>query len=109
MVRESMYEASIAKTTASAKGRNRYRATPDSRNIGAKTTQIDSVETNAGVAMRSAIEHHVVQRLFGMNLEVAIDVLDLHGSVIHENSDRQRQSTECHDVDGFAERAQRDD
>ena len=41
----------MAKTTASASGTNRYRATPDNRNMGANTMQIDSVDTNAGVAI----------------------------------------------------------
>ena len=51
IVRERRYEASMANTTASARGKNRYRATPDSRNIGANTMQMESVETNAGVAI----------------------------------------------------------
>ncbi len=55
MVRERKYEANIAKTTASASGTNRYRATPDSKNIGANTMQIDSVATKAGVAICDAL------------------------------------------------------
>jgi hypothetical protein len=41
MVLERKYEANIAKTTASASGTKRYRATPDNRNIGANTMQIE--------------------------------------------------------------------
>src|SRR5208337_3520781 len=55
MVRERKYEASMANTTASASGTNRYRATPESKNIGANTMQIESVETNAGVAICIAL------------------------------------------------------
>src|SRR6266403_6082732 len=55
IVRESTYEASMANTTASASGRKRYRATPESRNMGANTMQIESVDTNAGVAIWDAL------------------------------------------------------
>ena len=41
----------MAKTTASASGTKRYRATPESKNMGANTMQIESVETKAGVAI----------------------------------------------------------
>src|ERR1700693_5509647 len=50
-VRERKYEANMAKTTDAASGTNRYRATPDSKNIGANTMQIESVDTKAGVAI----------------------------------------------------------
>ena len=50
-VRESRYDASIAKTTASAIGTNRYRATPVRKNIGTKTMQMQIVETKAGMAI----------------------------------------------------------
>ena len=53
-VRESRYDASIAKHTASASGTNRYFATPDRKNIGTNTMQIESVETSAGTAICEA-------------------------------------------------------
>ena len=53
-VREKMYDASIANTTASASGTNRYRATPLRKNIGRNTMQMHSVETNAGTAICAA-------------------------------------------------------
>ena len=55
MVRERTYEANMAKTTASANGTKRYLATPESKNIGAKTMQIESVDTKAGVAICDAL------------------------------------------------------
>ena len=64
MVRERKYEASMAKTTASASGTNRYRATPDSRNMGANTMQIESVETKAGVAICDALSRTTPSRSF---------------------------------------------
>src|SRR2546429_613253 len=64
MVRESRYEASIAKTTASASGTKRYRATPDSKNIGANTMQIDRVDTNAGVAICDALSRTISSMSF---------------------------------------------
>ncbi len=36
-------------------------------------------------------------------LEVPVDVLDGDGSVVDQNADRERQATERHDVDGFAQ------
>src|ERR1700680_3219062 len=55
IVRDRKYEAHMANTTASARGTNKYRATPDSKNIGANTMQMESVETKAGVAICAAL------------------------------------------------------
>ncbi len=38
--------------------------------------------------------------------EVALDVFDFHGGVVDENSDGESQTSEGHDVDGLAERAE---
>ena len=62
MVRERKYEANMANTTASARGTNRYRATPESKNIGANTMQIDSVDTKAGVAICDALSRTTSSR-----------------------------------------------
>src|SRR5207247_749087 len=43
------------------------------------------------------------------HVEVAVDVLDLHGGVVHEDADGEREPTERHDVDGLAEQAEGDD
>ena len=51
MVRDHMYEASIAKITASASGTNKNFATPDRKNMGINTMQMHNVETNAGTAI----------------------------------------------------------
>ena len=40
---------------------------------------------------------------------VAVDIFDFDGGVVHQNSDRQRQAAERHDVDGLAQRAQHAD
>ncbi len=53
-VRESMYDASIANTTASASGTNRNFDTPERKNIGRNTMQMHSVETSAGTAICAA-------------------------------------------------------
>src|SRR3984893_5587144 len=55
IVRESTYDANMANTTASARDTKRYRATPDSRNIGANTLQIERVDTNTDVAICDAL------------------------------------------------------
>ena len=38
-------------------------------------------------------------------LEVALDVLDRHRGVVHQDADRQRQAAQRHDVDRLAERS----
>src|ERR1700676_2680361 len=53
-VRDRKYEASMAKTTAIAIGRNRYAAGPVRNTTGTNTMQIHNVETNAGVAIWAA-------------------------------------------------------
>ena len=53
-VRERMYDASMANTTASARGTKRYRATPLKKNIGRNTMQMQSVDTRAGTAICAA-------------------------------------------------------
>ena len=50
-VRESMNDATIANMTASAIGTKRNLATPSRKNIGTKTMQMQSIDTNAGVAI----------------------------------------------------------
>src|SRR3954451_16614267 len=40
---------------------------------------------------------------------VGVDVLDLDGGVVNQDADGQRQPSERHDVDGGAERAQREE
>ena len=50
-VRDRMNEAIIAKMMASARGRNRYPATPDNWNRGSQTMQMHSVETKVGITI----------------------------------------------------------
>jgi hypothetical protein len=50
-VRVRRYEVNIAKTTAIARGVNRYFAAPESRNAGTNTIQMDKVATRVGVAI----------------------------------------------------------
>src|SRR5579859_5852881 len=53
-VRERRYEASMAKTTARAIGRNSEAAGPVKNTTGTNTMQIASVETKAGTAICAA-------------------------------------------------------
>ena len=45
----------------------------------------------------------------GALLEMVIDVLDRHRGIVDQDADRQREASEGHDVDGFAERRQAGD
>ena len=53
-VRDSRYEASMAKTTAMAIGVNKYLAVPVSSSTGTNTMQIARVETKVGMAICAA-------------------------------------------------------
>src|ERR1019366_4541760 len=53
-VLERRYEAIMAKTTASARGTNKYFGTPVRKNIGRNTMQMLSVDTKAGTAICDA-------------------------------------------------------
>jgi len=53
-----------------------------------------------------AIQDDFVHVLVGLYGAIAIDVLHLDGGIVHENSDRQSQATQRHQVDGLADRAQ---
>ena len=93
----------MAKTTASAMGTNRYRATPLRKNMGTKTMQMASVETSAGVAICAAPSRMACSISLPC-FEVAVDVLDLDGGVVDQDADRQRQAAQGHDVDGLVQR-----
>ncbi len=41
--------------------------------------------------------------------KIAFDVFDFHRGIIHQNANGERQSSQSHDVDGLADRAQKDD
>ena len=56
--------------------------------------------------LRSAIQDGLNDFLALVN--VAIDVFDFDGGVVHQNADGERETAEGHDVDRLAERAQND-
>ena len=59
--------------------------------------------------MRSAVEHNFVHVLLWFRLAVAIDVLDFHGRIVHEDADGEGKSTERHYVDRLSDRAKHHD
>jgi len=69
--------------------------------------QIDSVETNAG--SRICCAHHDRRFHFLPFLQVAIDVLDGDGGIVHQNADRERKPSERHQIDRLSERIEQDD
>ncbi len=74
-----------------------------------KTMQMQSVETSAGTAICGrAIQDAAVQ--IGLSfVEIAVDVFNFDRGVVHQDADRQSQTAQGHDVDGFAQRAQHAD
>ena len=63
-----------------------------------------SVETNAGTAICGAPSRMACSS--SLPSQIAVDVLNRHRRVIHQDADRQRQSAQRHDVDRLAQRAQ---
>ena len=64
--------------------------------------QMDSVETNAGTAIcAAAVQDRPQERL--LHRHVAVDVLDFHGRVVHEDADRQGHPAQRHDVERLAQ------
>ncbi len=72
------------------------------KNIGTNTMQMQSVETKAGTAICAAPRGSPLDR--PCPFEIAIDVLDRHRGVVHQDADGQRQSAQGHDVDRLAQR-----
>ena len=100
-----MNEATTAKMIASASGRNRYPATPESWNSGSQTMQMHR-------GRYESRHHDLVGALDDAGLEigaafkVAVDVLDDDGGVVHQDADGECQAPQRHDVDGLAEPGQ---
>ena len=92
----------MAKITASASGTKRKLATPERKNIGMNTMQMQKVETKSrnGNLLR-AIQNGLHR--FLAHGQVAVDVFDFDGGVIDQDADGQGQAAEGHDVDGFAQ------
>src|SRR5712664_240705 len=59
--------------------------------------------------LRRAVEDNFVHVLLGFRLAVAIYVLDLNGRVVHQDADRQSESTERHNIDRFSDRTKHND
>jgi hypothetical protein len=76
--------------------------------MGTNTMQMHRVETSAGTAICCAPSRMARTVSLPMR-QIPIDVFDLYGGVVHQNTDGQRQASQGHDVDGFVERAQHDD
>src|SRR5216683_5443487 len=59
--------------------------------------------------LRRAVEDNFIHVLLWFRLAVAVYVLDLNGCVVHQNADRQCESTERHNIDRFSDRAKHND
>ena len=70
--------------------------------------QIDSVDTSAGtVICARAFENRRLDVL--ALLQMAVDVLDGDRRIVDENTDREREAAERHEIDRLAERVEQDD
>ena len=98
----------MAKTTASARGTNRNFADAGEEEHGHKhDADAERGDQRGNGDLLRAIQNGV-HGLFALR-QVAVDVFDLDGGVVHEDADGQRQPAEGHDVDGFVQRAKHAD
>ncbi len=70
--------------------------------------QMQRVETKAGTAICGGAVENGLFHFLALR-QVALDVLDLDGGIIHQDSDREGEASQGHDVDGLTQRAQQDD
>jgi hypothetical protein len=78
------------------------------KTTGTKTMQMQSVATKAGRRdLLRPVEDRADHRL--PHGEVPVRVLDLHGGVVDQDADREREAAERHHVERLAEERQRDD
>ena len=73
----------MAKTTASARGTNKYFGTPLRKNIGRNTMQILSVDTKAGTAICDRVEGEIREEIPKSELRTIIDNIGLPYSSIN--------------------------
>jgi hypothetical protein len=55
--------------------------------------------------LRRAVQNRLLDLL--PRFEIAVDVFDLHRRIVHQDADRQRETSQRHDVDRFPQRCQR--
>jgi len=72
--------------------------------MGMKTIQMQSVETKR--ARRFAGRRPGSLGRFPCHRQVAVDVFNLDGSVVHQNAHGKSETAQRHDVNGLAERAE---
>ncbi len=94
----------MAKTTASAMGTNRYLRHAAQEEHGHKD-DADGERGDQGRDgdLRRAVEDGLLQ--FLARFQIAVDVLDGDGGVVHQDADGQRQAAQRHDVDGLVQHA----
>ena len=108
MVRDHMYEASMAKITRLGQRHEQILGNAREEKHGDE----DDADAQSGYEGRNGYLLSAVENCldgFLAHGEVAIDVLDFDGGVVDKDADRERQPAQGHDVDGFAERAQAQD
>ena len=109
MVRERRYDREHRKDHGFRQGDKEISSdTPLRKNIGTNTMQIAQRRDERG---NSDLGSTVEDSLFDLLalFQISIDVFDLDRCVVDENSNRKRQTTQRHDVDCLAQRAEGND
>ena len=57
--------------------------------------------------LRRAVQNRLLD--FLALIQIPVGVLDLHGGIIHQDADGEREPAERHDVDGFSQETEDDD
>ena len=100
-VRETRKLIMSAKAMVSASGMKRLRATPVRKTTGKNTTMVVMVETKMGMATSWAAASTAL-RPVASQLQVPVDVLELHDRVVDEPPHAQRQPAQGEDVERLA-------
>ena len=97
----------MAKTTASASGREQISGDAARKNIGTKTMQMHSSETAPARDLPGAVENGGPTSL--PCFEMRVDVFDGDRGVVDQDADGEREAAQRHHIDGLADRRQRDE
>ena len=107
-VKETSSEKSVATATVRPKARKNIPMMPPIQSIGRKTTTSTRVMVIAAMPdLAAAVERGFLGRL--ALVEVAVDVLQHHDAVVHQDADHQREPQHRHVVQRLPEEVHRDE
>jgi hypothetical protein len=94
-----------AKPMANASGRNNEPGIPPMVNAGANTARIHKRISSFGKAI-SLQASHMARALGLTHVQVLVYILYRYRTLIHQDTDSQRQAAQRHDIDGLSEQVE---